>query len=106
LKPRIRTQNLSHAVNEPNEFNQPKPNTGIAMFQTMEGNARPHGLADVAAESEAELMRALQTASDSIMRLAGALRARPDGMHRNADVVSIMEQQATAERLIGRLLAM
>jgi hypothetical protein len=75
------------------------------MFQTMEGNARPHRLADVAGQSEAELMRALQAASDNIMRLAGTLRAQPEGLRHAADVASINEQQALAEGLIGRLLA-
>lgn len=82
------------------------------MFQTMQGNARPHGTTDVVAGAapestaltQAELLRTLQTVSDNIMRLAGKLRAEPDAA--TDDAASIIEQHALAQQLIGRLLAM
>ncbi|MDR5781855.1 hypothetical protein QCE63_20860 [Caballeronia sp. LZ065] len=83
------------------------------MFQTMEGNARPHRTAEVHAgdsqqnvsATQAELLKELQSVSDSIMRLAGTLRAAPDAAS-DDDAIVITEQHAIAERLIGRLLTM
>ena len=82
------------------------------MFQTMEGNARPHRTTDIVAAgtlgstavTQAELLSALQTVSDNIMRLAGKLRAEADAAA--DDAASITEQHALAQQLIGRLLAM
>ncbi|BAN27083.1 hypothetical protein [Caballeronia insecticola] len=82
------------------------------MFQTMEGNARPHRTAEVAAEqmlsiepvTQAELLSTLQSVSDNIMRLAGKLRAEPDASAH--DAATITEQHALAQQLIGRLLAL
>ncbi|MFM0325321.1 hypothetical protein [Caballeronia glebae] len=82
------------------------------MYQTMEGNAKPHrtaecfteGSQDSAAATQAELLNALQSVSDNIMRLAGKLRGE-----RNAtagDAVTITEQHALAQKLIGRLLTL
>jgi hypothetical protein len=74
------------------------------MFQTMEGNAKPH--AQAAESSEADLLRSLQAVSDNIMRLAGTLRADSASARRAADTASIHQQNALAQDLIGRLLAM
>jgi hypothetical protein len=82
------------------------------MYQTMEGNARPHrtaqcfteGSQDSAAATQAELLHALQAASDNIMRLAGKLRGERDAT--DDDAVTITEQHALAQPLIGRLLAL
>ena len=82
------------------------------MYQSMEGNARPHRTAERFAEApqdgtpatQAELLNTLQSVSDNIMRLAGRLHAGRDAT--DADAVSITEQQALAEQLISRLLAM
>jgi hypothetical protein len=84
---------------------------GIDMFQTMEGNARPHRVAGVdtdapAAESQADLLRALQAASDNVMRLAGKLHADPVSIESYTNLASLHEQQALADSLINRLLAM
>jgi len=83
------------------------------MFQTMEGNARPHRTAEYAADesvesapaTQAELLRTLQTVSDNIMRLAGKLRAGHNPTAAD-DAVTITEQHAVAQQLIGRLLAL
>ncbi|SAK52755.1 hypothetical protein AWB76_01758 [Caballeronia temeraria] len=82
------------------------------MYQTMEGNARPHrtaqcfteGSQDGAAVTQAELLNALQSVSDNIMRLAGKLRGERDATADDAE--SITEQHALAQELIGRLLAL
>jgi hypothetical protein len=82
------------------------------MFQTMEGNAKPHRTAEVIAEeaqagasaTQAELLRTLQSVSDNIMRLAGKLRAERNTA--DDDAASITEQHALAQQLIGRLLAL
>ncbi|KXV13423.1 hypothetical protein CR51_04675 [Caballeronia megalochromosomata] len=82
------------------------------MYQTMEGNARPHrtadgfteGSQDRAVATQADLLSALQSASDNIMRLAGKLRGERDATA--ADAVNITEQHALAQELIGRLLAL
>ncbi|SPB15641.1 hypothetical protein NOV72_02861 [Caballeronia novacaledonica] len=81
------------------------------MYQTMEGNAKPHRTAACFAEgsqdsaaTQAELLRALQSASDNIMRLAGKLRGERDATA--DDAVTITEQHALAQELIGRLLAL
>ncbi|SAL45732.1 hypothetical protein AWB71_02460 [Caballeronia peredens] len=82
------------------------------MFQTMEGNARPHRTAEVIAHemhsggpaTQAELLSTLQSVSDNIMRLAGKLRAGRDATA--DDAASITEQQALAQQLIGRLLTL
>ena len=82
------------------------------MFQTMEGNARPHRTAEFVAEgslisasaTEAELLGTLQTVSDNIMRLAGKLRAARDAA--TDDAATITEQHALAQQLIGRLLTL
>jgi hypothetical protein len=82
------------------------------MYQTMEGNARPHrtaqcfseGSQDSTPATQAELLRTLQSVSDNIMRLAGKLHADRDATDDDAD--AIIEQNALAEQLIGRLLAM
>jgi hypothetical protein len=82
------------------------------MFQTMEGNARPHRTAEVLADNsqqnvsatQAELLKELQSVSDNIMRLAGTLRGSPDATI--DDAATITEQHAIAEQLIGRLLTM
>jgi hypothetical protein len=78
------------------------------MYQTMEGNARPHRIAEVAVveQSQADLMSALQAASDNIMRLAGQILSEPDGWRRAVDTKTMNEQHALADELIGRLLAM
>jgi hypothetical protein len=81
------------------------------MFQTMEGNAKPHRTAEVIAQAvqegasatQAELLSTLQSVSDNIMRLAGKLRGHNAA---DADAVTITEQHAVAQQLIGRLLAM
>jgi hypothetical protein len=80
------------------------------MFQTMEGNARPHRTADVfesqqnVSATQAELLSSLQSVSDNIMRLAGKLQGEPGAT--SEDAATIAEQHAIAEQLIGRLLAM
>ena len=76
------------------------------MFQTMEGNARPHRIAGVDAESQADLMRALQAASDKVMRLAGRVSGEPDAMRSAADAIELKKQHELADALIARLLAM
>jgi hypothetical protein len=79
------------------------------MFQTMEGNAKPHRAAEMGVqtvESQADLLRSLQVVSDNIMRLAGKLRAQTDDLRHAEDTVSINEQNLLAKNLIGRLLAM
>jgi hypothetical protein len=81
------------------------------MYQTMEGNARPHrtaqcfgeGAHDGAPATQAELLVALQSVSENIMRLAGKLRAERAA---DDDAVAITEQHALAQQLIGRLLAL
>jgi hypothetical protein len=73
------------------------------MFQTMEGNARPHRIDE---PTQAELMRSLQAVSDTIMRLAGTLRAQPENERRAGDTAAIHQQNAIAQDLIARLLAM
>jgi hypothetical protein len=73
------------------------------MFQTMEGNARPHRIAE---QTQAELMRSLQAVSDNIMRLAGTLRAQPESDRAAGDTAAIHQQNAIAQDLIARLLAM
>ncbi|CAL8478866.1 MULTISPECIES: hypothetical protein [Caballeronia] len=82
------------------------------MYQTMEGNARPHRTAECfiegsqvgAAATQAELLQALQSASDNIMRLAGKLRGERDATADDAETIT--EQHALAQELIGRLLAL
>ncbi len=82
------------------------------MYQTMEGNAKPHRTAacfteesqDSAAVTQAELLHALQSVSDNIMRLAGKLRGERDAT--DEDAVTITEQHALAQKLIGRLLTL
>jgi hypothetical protein len=76
------------------------------MFQTMEGNARPHRVAAVDGESQADLMRALQVASDNVMRLAGRVSGEQDATRSHADSVELSRQHAIADALIARLLAM
>lgn len=81
------------------------------MFQTMEGNAKPHRTAEVIAQAvqegasatQAELLSTLQAVSDNIMRLAGKLRGHDAAAD---DAVTITEQHAVAQHLIGRLLTM
>jgi hypothetical protein len=82
------------------------------MYQSMEGNARPHRTAQGFAEAsqdgttatQAELLSSLQSVSENIMRLAGKLNAGRDAT--DDDAVTITEQHALAQTLIGRLLAM
>ena len=79
------------------------------MYQTMEGNARPHRTAECFAEgsqhaTQAELLSRLQSVSDDIMRLAGKLHAGRDAT--DDDAAAITGQHALAQQLIGRLLAM
>ncbi|SAK57341.1 hypothetical protein AWB75_02208 [Caballeronia catudaia] len=79
------------------------------MYQTMEGNARPHRTAECFAEglqdaTQAELLSRLQSVSDDIMRLAGKLHAGRDATDDDADAIT--GQHALAQQLIGRLLAM
>ncbi|WP_277186804.1 hypothetical protein [Caballeronia sp. BR00000012568055] len=79
------------------------------MFQTMEGNARPHrteGFEGEQHESQADLMRALQVASDAVMRLAGRVGGDPDAMRSHHDAIELKRQHAIADALIARLLAM
>ncbi|KMZ12216.1 hypothetical protein BHUM_04944c [Candidatus Burkholderia humilis] len=78
------------------------------MFQTMQGNARPHRIAEmeVVGQTQADLMNALQAASDNIMRLAGRILAEPSGAQRAVDARTMNEQHALADELISRLLAM
>ena len=76
------------------------------MFQTMEGNARPHRVAGVDAETQTDRMRALQAASDRVMRLAGRVSSEPDAMRSAADAIELNEQRELADALIARLLAM
>ncbi|MCG7405708.1 MULTISPECIES: hypothetical protein [Caballeronia] len=81
------------------------------MYRTMEGNARPHrtaqrfgeGSQDSAA-TQAELLSALQSVSDNIMRLAGKLHGDPNATDDDAETIT--EQHAFAQELIGRLLAL
>ncbi|KNH05996.1 hypothetical protein BRCH_03981 [Candidatus Burkholderia brachyanthoides] len=78
------------------------------MFQTMEGNARSHRVSEIGAQAEqsqADLMRSLQAVSDNIMRLAGKLHADSDSGNRAEDSASIHQQNAIAQDLIARLLA-
>ncbi|SAK80238.1 hypothetical protein AWB80_05034 [Caballeronia pedi] len=81
------------------------------MYQTMEGNARPHRTAQGfegsqvgTTATQAELLRTLQSVSDDIMRLAGKLHAGRDAT--DEDAVTITEQQELAQHLIGQLLTM
>jgi hypothetical protein len=76
------------------------------MFQTMEGNARPHRLAEVAGETQADLLRALQVASDNVLRLAGRVSGETDAMRSHADAIELNKQHEIADALIARLLAM
>ena len=82
------------------------------MYQTMEGNARPHRTAEGFVEAsqdgtpatQAELLSTLQSVSENIMRLAGKLNAGRDAT--DDDAAAITGQHALAQQLIGRLLAM
>ncbi|SAK78392.1 hypothetical protein AWB77_03758 [Caballeronia fortuita] len=81
------------------------------MYQTMEGNARPHRTAQClpeesqdGAQSQAELLHALQSVSENIMRLAGKLRGERDATADDAQTMT--EQHALAQQLIGRLLTL
>ncbi len=64
--------------------------------------ASQDGSQDGSPLSEAELLAALQTASDNVMRLACKLHAQPDADAAHA----LAEEHALAQELIARLLAL
>jgi gamma-glutamyl phosphate reductase len=57
--------------------------------------------------TQAELLRALQNASDNIMRLAGQVRASaPEAVEARADELAMARERALAHTIIDRLLAL
>jgi hypothetical protein len=57
--------------------------------------------------THAELLHALQNASDNIMRLAGQVRASaPDAVEARADELAMARERALAHTIIDRLLAL